>query len=416
MPFGLSPTLVGAVVFLAGVLLVVESVETFVENVAEGAAALGVSGFFLTVLLAGTDLENAVLGVAAVVDRLPELALGTVFGEALFVLGAAVGLAGVLTPFETTVPRSYLALFLGTPALFLVLALDGTLTRGDGIVLTLAYLPLLVAVYLLESRADTRYLAAEALEAADGENGSEGERADGEGDGRADPNPGSDVPTASGVERGGGATTSDGSEAEANRGGDRGGDGERGSEDDTAPDPESALDADPDLDLDLDLDLDVDSERIDAYREHHERRYRLAVVLLATLGMIVGSELAVSGAETLLSAFGVTGLAFGATVVSFVASLEEVALTLEPVRRGAPHLGVGNVVGSSLFFVTANAGVLALLQPIDTSGAVFTVHWPFFLVALLLVAGVFRRGRVGRASGAVLLATYAAYWGANYLV
>lgn len=357
MPFGVPGELVGIVVFLVGVVLVVESVETFVESIAEGAAALGVSGFFLTVLLAGTDLENAVLGVAAVVENLPAMALGTVFGEALFIFGAAVGLAGVLTPFETTVPRSYLVLFLVTPALFFLLGLDGTLSRFDGVVLTLAYLPLLVAVYLLEAGSTTRYLSAEEL--------AEGVETDGDGDEHEN-------------ERDGEGTDEEG--------------------------------------FDLDLDLDVDSDRLDAFRERHEGGYRLGVALLAMVGMTVGSELAITGARGLLSALGVSGLAFGATVVSFVASLEELALTLEPVRQGRPHLGVGNVVGSALFFVTANAGVLALIRPIDTSGAVFTVHWPFFLLALVLVAAVFSRGRVGRAGGTLLLATYAAYWGANYLL
>jgi cation:H+ antiporter len=346
MVLGLPPEIVGAGVFLVGVLLVVESVETFVEAIAESAVALGMSGFFLTVVLAGADLENAVLGLAAVVDDLPALALGTVFGEALFIFGAAVGIAGLVTPFETTVPRSYLLLFVGTPLLFLGLAADGTLSRLDGGVLTAAYLPLLGAVYVLESRSSTRYLAAEELTEA-------GERDEGE-------------------------------------------------------DEEG-------FDLDLDLLERIGSGRLDRVRRRHEGGYRLGIALLAAVGMAVGSELAVSGARSMLAALGVTGLAFGATVMSFVASLEELLLTVEPVRQGRPHLGVGNVVGSSLFFVTANAGVLALVRPIDTSGAVFTVHWPFFFLSLLLVAAIFARGRVGRPGGAVLLATYVAYWGANYV-
>lgn len=132
--------------------------------------------------------------------------------------------------------------------------------------------------------------------------------------------------------------------------------------------------------------------------------------------MTAGSELAVSGARELLTAFDVTGLAFGATVMSFVASLEELFLTLEPVRQGRAHLGVGNVVGSVLFFVTANVGVVAFVGPIDTSGTVLVVHWSFFLAALGVVAALFYRGRVGRAGGALLLGLYLAYWGGNYLL
>ncbi|SEO90878.1 cation:H+ antiporter [Halogranum amylolyticum] len=317
----LPSTLVALVVFLVGVVLVVESVETFVESVAEAALGLGVSAFFLTVLLAGTDLENAILGLAAVTGGLPGVALGTVFGEALFVLGAAVGIAGLLRPFEVAVPRIYQLLTLGSPALMVVLSADGLLSRLDGALLVVAFLPFVGAVYWLESDTDTQFLAAESFDAA--------------------------------------------------------------TEDD-----------------------DLDLEGLAA----------VAVPLLAVVGMTVGSELAVVGARDLLAAFGIPGLAFGATVVSFVASLEELFLTVEPVRQGNPHLGVGNVIGSTAFFVTANAGVIALVRPIDVSGSVVSVHWPFLLVLLVAVVALLARGRVDRPAGALLLVGYAAYWGATYLL
>lgn len=332
MPFGLPPELLALALFLVGVVLVIASVETFIEAVAESALSIGLSGFFLTVVLAGTDLENAILGLAAVVDGLPDLALGTVFGEALFVLGAAVGLAGVLTPFETSVPRSYLLLVLVSPSLLFALALDGTLSRFDGAVLTASFLPLLGAVYALERDQRTRYLSAEEVEEALEE----------------------------------------------------------------SEESEDATD--------------------DSLSERYAGWYQLGIALVATAGMTVGSELAVTGARGLLSVLGVTGLVFGATVMSFIASLEELFLTVEPARQGRPHLGVGNVVGSVMFFVTANVGVLALVRPIDTGGTVLTIHWPFFAATLLLVAAAFFRGRVGRPEGAVLLGLYVAYWGANYLL
>jgi cation:H+ antiporter len=347
MPVGLPSELIALAVFLGGVALVIVSVETFVESVAESALALGVSGFFLTVVLAGTDVENAILGLAAVLDALPDLALGTVFGEALFVLGAAVGLAGVLTPFETEVPRSYLLFTLLSPALFFALALDGTLDRLDGAVLTAAFLPALGLVYALERNRRTRYLSAEEVREA---------LEDDEDD-----------------------------------------DGNEANEESNAS-------------------TEGRSRSLRKLRERHEGWYGLGVSVLAVIGMTVGSELAVSGARDLLAVLGVTGLAFGATVMSFVASLEELFLTVEPVRQGRPHLGVGNVVGSVLFFVTANTGVIALLGPIDTGGTVLLVHWPFFLAALVTVAVLFYRGRVGRPGGVLLLGLYLAYWGGNFLL
>jgi cation:H+ antiporter len=351
MVLGLSGELISVVLFLVGVAIVVVSVEAFIEAVAEGALALGISGFFLTVVLAGTDLENVVLGIVAAADELPDLALGTVFGEALFILGAAVGLAGVLVPFETDVPRNYLGLMLLAPFLFFGLALDGTLSRFDGIVLTATFVPYLVIVYLLERSTETQYLSAEDIEIRERER-------------------------------------------------------ERG---------ELGVDEDDEW-FDFDLDLDVDDFVEDHVPERYEGPAFLAIAIVAAVGMTVGSELAVSGAEDLLALLGVTGLAFGATVMSFIASLEELFLTVEPVRRGRPEIGVGNVVGSMLFFVSANAGLIAMVRPLDTSGMVVTVHWPFFFGTLLIVAAAFYRGKVGRPTGVLLLGAYAAYWVANYVV
>lgn len=318
----LPPLFVATVLFLVGVALVIYSVETFVESVAEAALGLGVSTFFLTVLLAGIDLENAILGLAAVAGDLPGVAIGTVFGEALFVLGAAVGLAGLVVPFEVRVPRVYQLLTLVAPAPMLLLSADGTLSRLDGAVLVLLFVPFVAVIYWLETRTDVRFLAAEAVEEAVEEE---------------------DVPEREGLAA-------------------------------------------------------------------------VAVPLLAVAGMTVGSELAVRGARDLLGSFGISGLAFGATVMSFVASLEELLLTVEPVRQERPHLGVGNVVGSTAFFVTANAGVIALVQPIDMSGSVLTVHWPFLLALLVAVVALFARGKVDRPAGALLVLGYAAYWAGNYLV
>ena len=354
MVLGLSGELVSVVLFLVGVVIVIVSVETFIEAVAEGALALGVSGFFLTVVLAGTDLENVILGVAAAYDQLPDLALGTVFGEALFILGAAVGLAGVLVPFETDVPRNYLGLMLLAPFLFFGLALDGTLSRFDGIVLTATFVPYLAIIYTLERYTDTRYLSAEEVEIM------EEERA-----------------------------TVEAAEADA---------------------------AEEDEWFDLDLDIDVDDFVEDHVPERYEGAAFLAIAIVATIGMTVGSELAVEGAKGLLAILGVTGLAFGATVMSFIASLEELFLTVEPVRQGRPHIGVGNVVGSMLFFVSANAGLIALVHPLNPAGTVITVHWPFFFGTILIVAAAFYRGKVGRPTGVLLLGAYAAYWVANYAI
>lgn len=349
-----------AALFLVGVALVIWCVEVFIEAVARSAVAFGISGFFLAVVLAGVDLENAVLGLTAAGIELPDLALGTVFGEALFVLAVAVGLAGLLVPFELTVPQAYLWLLLAVPLPAFAMSLSGTIGRVQGAVLVAAFLPLLAAIFWRERGSETTYLlSGEVAEVVDRED-------------------------AAGVEANGGA----GERAPAERS-----DGE---------DEGFAL-------------SDLDADAVVPDLEERSGRFALGVALLATVGLTAGSLLTVISAERLFVAAGVSGLAFGATVLSFVASIEELALTVEPVRRGQSHLAVGNVVGSTVFYLTANVGLIALVHPVDTGGPVMTVHWPAFAAGLLVVTAMFARGRVTRFGGAVLLGLYALYWVLNYV-
>lgn len=118
----------------------------------------------MTAVFAGADWENAVLSLAAVGGNLPGMALGTMVGAAIFVLAVTVGLAGVLTPLETTVPTKYLAVTLVSPLPLSILTLDGNLSSLDGLLLIIAYAPLVWILYRLETGRDIHYLEAEEIE------------------------------------------------------------------------------------------------------------------------------------------------------------------------------------------------------------------------------------------------------------
>jgi len=313
--------------FLVGIALVLGSTEKFIKYVSEAAVRLGVSAFLLTAVFAGADWENAVLSLAAVGGDLPGMALGTMVGAAIFVLAVTVGIAGVLTPFETTVPPKYLGVTAMSPIPLLVLTLDGNLSLLDGLLLIVVYVPLVWILYRWETGADAHYLEAEEIE--------EGQEA-------AETNPGTDS-----TRRTFGA---------------------------------------------------------------------VGLMLAAIAGIVIGSEITVTGARGILAAFGLNQLAFGATILSLVASLEEIFLTVEPVRQNRPQIGVGNIVGSTLFFVTVNAGLIALVRSIAVGPAVFAIHWPFLLGSLALVLAFLYRGALTRLEGGVLLAAYVTYWGVIYVV
>ena len=100
---------------------------------------------------------------------------------------------------------------------------------------------------------------------------------------------------------------------------------------------------------------------------------------------------------------------FGLLVVAAAVSFEEVVLEMVPAHRGHPEISVGNVLGTSVFLLTASLGVIALVQPLDVSEGIRHYHGPAMAATVGLAGALLVRGRLGRPEGALLLAAYAVY-------
>jgi cation:H+ antiporter len=74
-----------------------------------------------------------------------------------------------------------------------------------------------------------------------------------------------------------------------------------------------------------------------------------------------------------------------------------------PTKRGRPDVAAGNALGTVIYFLLFNLGLIALLTPVAVPGYVRTLDWPVLMLSSVLVAGFLLRGRVGRVEGAVLV-------------
>lgn len=143
----------------------------------------------------------------------------------------------------------------------------------------------------------------------------------------------------------------------------------------------------------------------------------LALALLALTGLVIGAATTGIGVEGILEAYGIEGTLFGATIVTAVLTLEDVFLTVEPIRRGAPEVGIGNVIGSVVFSVTGKLGVIILAGGAIVVGPdVLTWHLTALIVVTGLAAAFLWTGRLQRWHGYVLLALYVAYWVLSFVV
>ncbi|MFC6837693.1 sodium:calcium antiporter [Halomarina ordinaria] len=136
----------------------------------------------------------------------------------------------------------------------------------------------------------------------------------------------------------------------------------------------------------------------------------IALSIVALAGIVFAAMLLEGGSEVVIEGFGISETIFGATFLTLLLTFEDIMLTIEPVRRGFPEIGVGNVIGSVLFSVTGNIGVIMFLSEVDISSSVLTFHLPAMIVVTALAAYFFYEGEMKRWHGYLLGGLYVAYW------
>ncbi len=160
-----------------------------------------------------------------------------------------------------------------------------------------------------------------------------------------------------------------------------------------------------------------DHEVEEAAEEMGKRKWLYPALMVAsTLGMILGSELAVRGARGIVQGFGLNETIFGMTITGLVMSLEETLLIVEPIRKGRVNIALGNIVGSLIFFSTGNIGLLALTKSFLVESSVLSFYWPYLFAATLLVGLFLLRGKVRRLEALPLALVYLSYWILSYTV
>jgi cation:H+ antiporter len=142
----------------------------------------------------------------------------------------------------------------------------------------------------------------------------------------------------------------------------------------------------------------------------------LGLSLLALVGLVVGASAMSIGTEGVITTYGIEDTVFGATIATAVLTVEDLFLTVEPVRRGAPEIGIGNVVGSVLFSVTGKIGIIALAGSVGIGSAVLVWHLPVLIIGTLLAAYFISTGHLEAWHGYVLLGLYVVYWVVSFAV
>ena len=78
--------------------------------------------------------------------------------------------------------------------------------------------------------------------------------------------------------------------------------------------------------------------------------------------------------------------------------------------KGGDESSVGNLVGSNVFNTLLVVGAAGMIRPFDVNDRlVSTDYWIMIGVSIVFVVMAMARKRIGKISGAILLAGYAGY-------
>ena len=140
--------LIGALLLVGGIALILWGAERFTDGAVRTAARFALSTFFVGAVASGFEPENLVTGAAAALGHLPQIALGTVIGSAVFLLTAGLGLTLLIVPLDVGIPRAGALAMFATPVPFAAaLWIDGAVSRAEALVLLLVAVALMTWLY-----------------------------------------------------------------------------------------------------------------------------------------------------------------------------------------------------------------------------------------------------------------------------
>ena len=139
----------------------------------------------------------------------------------------------------------------------------------------------------------------------------------------------------------------------------------------------------------------------------------IQIILYIVGGMaaiIIGSDVTVDGATAIAEAIGVSDRIIGLTIVALGTSLPELITSVTAARKKQADIAIGNIVGSNIFNILFVLGTASIIHDITYPAAFMFDSVIAIASAVLLFLCVFRKEKLTRSSGVIMLLGYAAYF------
>lgn len=136
-------------------------------------------------------------------------------------------------------------------------------------------------------------------------------------------------------------------------------------------------------------------------------------VIAGLVGVFLGGQWIVAGAESIATLIGISPALVGFTVVAIGTSVPELAVTIVAATKRQTSIAVGNIIGSNIFDFLGILGITALMKPAPVREALqFDIFATFGATIVLFLSVLFIGSRytIGRKEGAMFIGLYLAYF------
>lgn len=136
----------------------------------------------------------------------------------------------------------------------------------------------------------------------------------------------------------------------------------------------------------------------------------LLLIIVGGVMIVAGSNVTVDAASNIAAEFGMDERLIGLTIVAFGTSLPELVTSCIAARKKETDIAVGNIVGSNLFNILFVLGTSAVITPVAYKSDFIFDNAVAVLIMAVLWLLVFKKQKLSRTGGAVMLVMYAAYF------
>ena len=110
----------------------------------------------------------------------------------------------------------------------------------------------------------------------------------------------------------------------------------------------------------------------------------MTALIVGFTGLVWSANVFVTGSASLAKHLGMTPILIGLTVVAFGTSAPEMFVSAGAALDGAPHLAIGNAIGSNIANIGLVLGVTAIIAAIPINTHLMRLEIPLLLLATLL--------------------------------